>query len=288
MKCGTSTLHEQLASRRRFFMSTPKEPNFFSDDAAYHRGMTAYEALFTAALPSQIVGESSTHYTKLPTFDGVADRIFEHTPHARLIYVVRDPMARLVSQYVHEWSNIEVREPIDEAVRIHERFVAYSCYYRQLEPFLARFGPERIALVFFEKMIADPVSELERVARFVGDDAEEPFVWHEEIARQNVGADRLRKSALREGFKATKAGAFLKRVLPPSLKDSLKSFWKMKKRPELSSEVEAELREIIDADLAKFGRLIDLELTSRNFRDVARGTVPVLRSDAAQLVLRGR
>ena len=35
MKCGTSTLQAQLALQDGIFMTTPKEPNFFSDDAVF-------------------------------------------------------------------------------------------------------------------------------------------------------------------------------------------------------------------------------------------------------------
>jgi len=49
MKCGTSTLHEQLAAQRSVYMSTPKEPNFFSDDEQWGRGIGWYTSLFEAA-----------------------------------------------------------------------------------------------------------------------------------------------------------------------------------------------------------------------------------------------
>ena len=67
MKCATSTLHDQLARQPGLFMSVPKEPNFFSDDAQYARGFAWYTSLFADARPGTIRGESSTHYTKLPT-----------------------------------------------------------------------------------------------------------------------------------------------------------------------------------------------------------------------------
>jgi hypothetical protein len=178
MKCATSTLHEQLARRRALFMSEPKEPNFFSDDAAYARGMGDYEALFEAARADQIVGESSTHYTKLPTHPHVVERIFRHTPEARFVYVMREPIARLLSQYTHEWLRDEVDRPVDRAVVELPRFVAYSSYAAQLAPYVEKFGKGRILPVFFECLVAHPEEELERVARFVGDTSEQPFVWH--------------------------------------------------------------------------------------------------------------
>ena len=49
MKSATSTLHNQLAAQPGIFMSTPKEPNFFSDDTVYAQGLAWYHGLFSGA-----------------------------------------------------------------------------------------------------------------------------------------------------------------------------------------------------------------------------------------------
>jgi len=284
MKCATSTLHEQLARRPSFFMSEPKEPNFFSDDAAYARGMAAYEALFAGARPGQIVGESSTHYTKLPTFDGVAQRLFSHTPSARLVYVMRDPIARLLSQFAHEWLRDEVDRPLDRAVRELPRFVAYSSYRAQLVPYLETFGPARILPVFFECLVAHPEAELERVARFVGDESSEPFVWHAEVAKQNDSGQRLKNSRWRDALGDSALGSLIKRALPEGVREGLKSFWKLPKKPELSQEVEREVMHELDRDLAQLGGLLGLELDCRSFARTARHTQPSLVGPPVRLL----
>ncbi|CCQ61658.1 Sulfotransferase, partial [Crocosphaera watsonii WH 0401] len=48
----------------RFFMSTPKEPDFFSLDQNYTKGIEWYESLFEEAKPHQICGEASTTYSR--------------------------------------------------------------------------------------------------------------------------------------------------------------------------------------------------------------------------------
>ena len=85
MKCATSTLHYQLAAQLGIFMSTPKEPNFFSDDKAFAGGIDKYAALFRAATPRDLCGESSTHYTKLPTYPRTVERMRRHLSNVRLI-----------------------------------------------------------------------------------------------------------------------------------------------------------------------------------------------------------
>ena len=46
-------------------------------------------------------GEASTNYTKAPLFLGVPERIASVVPDVRIVYVVRDPLERIVSQYRH-------------------------------------------------------------------------------------------------------------------------------------------------------------------------------------------
>ena len=85
-------------------MTTPKEPNFFSDDEIFARGLPWYENLFDAAASDDLKGEASTHYTKLPTYPNAAARLHAAHPDAKLIYLTRDPVERLVSHHIHEWT----------------------------------------------------------------------------------------------------------------------------------------------------------------------------------------
>ena len=103
MKSATSTLHAQLAQQPGIFMSTPKEPNYFSDDQQYALGEDWYDNLFAAAKPGELCGESSTHYTKLPDYPHTIERMKKRLAAPRLVYVMRHPVDRLVSHYIHQW-----------------------------------------------------------------------------------------------------------------------------------------------------------------------------------------
>lgn len=266
MKCGTSTLHEQLALRPSFFMSRPKEPNFFSDEPEFARGLDWYKSLFAGASESQLCGESSTHYTKLPTHPHAAERMWAVLPKARLVYVMRDPVERLVSQYLHEWSTRDVLGSLEEALERHERFVAYSCYARQLEPYLARFGASHILPVFFERMVAEPEAELARVCRFLGDPSSEPATWHEERGRQNVSSERMRASPLRDALLRVPALRWLKDRLPSGARERIKRLWRYEGRPDLSDELRARVEAKLDADLAHLGEWLGASLTCRGWK----------------------
>ena len=137
MKSGTTTLHRQLSLQPGIFMSEPKEPNFFSDDQVYAQGMDWYHSLFAVAAPSDLCGESSTHYTKLPTYPHAVERMKAAVPRLKLIYIMRHPIDRLISHYMHEQFEWRMRLPIDKAVERHPELISYGCYSQQLEPFLA-------------------------------------------------------------------------------------------------------------------------------------------------------
>src|SRR5262249_42443904 len=144
MKCATTTLHEQVARQPGVFMSRPKEPNFFSDDGVYARGPGWYASLFAEAGPADLCGESSTHYTKLPTYPRPVERMAELLPRVKLIYVMRHPIDRLLSHYVHELTDGRITVGVREAVDLHPEFVDYGRYGMQLAPFLHEYGPESI------------------------------------------------------------------------------------------------------------------------------------------------
>lgn len=258
MKCATSSLHEQLAAQPGLMMSTPKEPNFFSDEDIFARGMPWYTGLFAASSPTDLCGESSTHYTKLPVHSGVVDRLAEHVPQAKFIYVMRHPVERLVSSFIHEWSERTITEPIDEAVRKHARLIDYSRYAMQLQPYVERFGTDRVLPVFFEAMRDKPQETLERVCRFIGYQGEPR--WSEQVGQQNVSAHRLRKSPLRDTLVNMPILRWIrKNFVPKGLRDKAKTLWTMEDRPSLSTESLAYVTAKLNTDLEQLGDWLGIE-----------------------------
>ncbi|NWG93006.1 MAG: sulfotransferase [Parvularculaceae bacterium] len=255
MKCGTSTLHAQLAAQPQFYMSEPKEPNYFSNDEIYAKGEAWYRGLFKDAPAGAIKGESSTHYTKLPTYPKTVERLAALIPDAKYIYVMRDPVERLISHYIHEWSQGVIACPIDEAIDKHPELVAYSRYAYQLEPWIGRFGRDRILTVAFEDMTANPDAELKRIAAFLG--AKGEVKWRDDLETQNVSAERIRKfsgySLIVENRLAT---ALRRALIPRALRDRVKAQFQMRARPELSADRLSRLKDVFERDRGDLVRLM--------------------------------
>jgi hypothetical protein len=230
MKSATTTLHVQLSRQPGLFMSQPKEPNFFSDDDQFARGLDWYGALFESAGDDALCGESSTHYTKLPTFPHAVDRIASTFPRVKLIYVMRHPVDRLISQYVHELTTGRITMGILEALETHPELIDYGRYSLQLQPYLETFGPESVLPVFFSRLVEHSQDELERICRFIGY-AGTPR-WDHAVKPQNVGSERLRQSMLREVLVRAPLLTTLRRSLVPrSWSESIKTLWRARIDP---------------------------------------------------------
>jgi Sulfotransferase domain len=134
-KCGTSALHHYLRQHRDISMSKPKELNFFIDTKNWDRGVSWYELHW----PEQIAvrGEVSPNYTAHPHLGGVPERMHSVVPDARLIFLVRDPIQRVVSQYVHNYTKrAEDRDIRTTVLDSKKTCLNRSRYLFQLEQFL--------------------------------------------------------------------------------------------------------------------------------------------------------
>lgn len=166
MKSGTTSLHEYLDTHPQIAMSQMKEPGYFVEQLNLHQGEDWYLSLFDRDGRYRYVGESSTHYTKLPDYQGVPERIHRFNPDARLIYIMRNPFERVISHYWHAVRGVHhggELQPLLKAVHKKPEYLAYSDYATQLEPYFALFGKDAVLTLTFESMIEDPQHELDRI-----------------------------------------------------------------------------------------------------------------------------
>lgn len=267
MKSATSSLHKQLVEQQGIFMCTPKEPNFFSDADQYAKGMAWYSGLFATAPEGSLMGEASTHYTKLPTHPKAVERLKKYLPNARFVYVMRHPMDRLVSHYMHEWSTGVYHCGIEEAINKYPELIAYGRYAMQLEPYFEAFGRDAVLPVFFDRLIREPQSELERICRFIGYQGQP--VWVKDIKADNVSSERIRKFPLYELLVDSGPATWLRRhLIPQGLRDAVKMRLRMQKLPVLGEADRARLEAEFDCDLAQLGTWLGTRLDCQHFKQV--------------------
>ena len=212
MKCATTALHRYLDLHPQIAMAAPKELNFFvgpreapSDDrdtwhlGNWHRGVHWYATHFADA---PIRGEASPSYTS-PSFPEAAARMAAVVPTARLIYLVRDPIDRALSQYAHHRRMGTEHRPLEEAL-LDERsqYLQRSRYRTRLLPYLEYFTADRIAIVLQEDLLGRRRETLASLYRFTGVDDD---FWTRELNELiHVGGrppqldPRLEKTAMAE------------------------------------------------------------------------------------------
>ncbi|MBW2037940.1 MAG: sulfotransferase domain-containing protein [Deltaproteobacteria bacterium] len=166
-KAGTTSLHYYLGLHPQISMSHPKELNFFVLQKNWSKGIEWYESHFTGE--TEVLGESSPNYTKHPVFSGVPKRMHSVVPEAKLIYILRDPIERIVSHYAYEFMARRENRGIREALRDLENnhYVACSQYHMQLEQYLDYFPESNILIMTLEDLSRRPQQTLQEVFRFL-------------------------------------------------------------------------------------------------------------------------
>ncbi len=208
-KAGTTSLFYYLDQHPQIFMSPIKEPHFFAPEIRaencqpQHRARIESESrsldeflsgpmrekrfggiitewddyvrLFAGARDELALGEASVCYVWSRE---AAVLIAEKIPDAKILVMLRDPVERAFSQYVHgvgegaiRWS---FREHIERNLRhrsqeicVHYPFLELGMYFEQLDRFLKQFG-RNVWVGFHEDFRKRPRDTFSEICGFLG------------------------------------------------------------------------------------------------------------------------
>ena len=186
-KSGTTSLWHYLRRHPQAFLPDVKEPGFFVEEIAWRYGLEWYERLFAAAGGALARGEASATYAMYPALAGVPGRIASVVPDVRIVYLMRDPIERMRSAYVHRLDRGDERRPIREALLTDATYVNVSRYALQIGKYLEWFPMSQLLLLTSEDLRHHREETLARVCRFIGVD---PEVEIDASGEYNRGADR--------------------------------------------------------------------------------------------------
>lgn len=255
-KAGTTALHVALAGHPELFMSPVKEPKFFLTDGppprrgggpgdvqTYHEHIWRredYEALFDAAPPGTLRGESTPFYL----YDRQAQRrIRALIPGARMIAVLRDPVERAHSNWTHLWSaGLDPIGDFPAACAAEDRRIAAGWapfwhytrlgrYGEQLDHLLTVFPREQVFIVRYRDLVDAPVQALDAICAFLG---VRPGIISQ-VPRENVTAHPERSPSHRAVSLVLRATATAGRHVPgatgTALTQPLERFLQRSARP---------------------------------------------------------
>ncbi len=169
MKAGTTSLFRDLRGNNSLFLPSDKELHLLNTDEVFtESGIREYESYFKSAIATQKCGEASTGYTKLPDIQGVPKRASEILgSDLKLIYLVRNPVGRLISQYHHNVNVGGLMLPINEAIKDYSPLINYSKYAMQLQPWIESFGIHQLKIVVFEEYINNRIEIYKSICEFL-------------------------------------------------------------------------------------------------------------------------
>lgn len=248
-KCGTTNLAAQLAGHADVAFCKIKEPGYFHQHADWQSGLEQYHALFTPQ-PGQICGEASTMYTFFPEWPETATRLFAYNPDLKLIYIMRNPVERVISNYTHNLvRGIDTVSP-EQTVLQDPGYINRSRYGVQIRPYLELFPRQNILLLIFEEYVADQAGTLRQVAEFL----EISSTGYRQVdtveQHKTVGEYQIKYEFLREFV----GSPFFQRVrtkLPTSLRQAVKRQVsnKVEETPVFSPQLRATLQRLLADDV---------------------------------------
>ena len=200
-------------------MSRLKEPNFFSDDDDVCARLGLVFLAVSSRRRNRACAASRARITpSCPIIRGPSTGWCVICRVVKLIYVMRHPIDRLVSQYVHELTVGRIKVGVREAIERHHELIDYSRYAMQLQPFIDAYGFDNILPVFFPAACRrTPNAELERIGRLPRPRG--PACGGTvSLKPQNMGKDRLRASPIRQALvQAPVLSSLRQRIVPTAL-----------------------------------------------------------------------
>jgi hypothetical protein len=246
-KCGTTSLHFYLDQHPDISMSRFKEPHIYADSRSL-RGPTSYAGLFEAG--PRCRGESSTGYSRWPAEGDAAARIHAGIPDAKFVYLVGDPVERIIADYAQQVAVGVERLPIEQALGDlldpANFYVCASRYGTQVRNYLKYFSPASLLVVEQWELRYERERTLREIFTFLGVEAS---FWSPrftpELARRD---DHVRHDGALWRVRSSPVGRMYRKLpVGPRLRVSrlVRRTARPVARPELDSELRDRLRDLL-------------------------------------------
>lgn len=232
-KCGSTSFHYYLNEHPEVFLPRQKELHYFTSHilAKQRNGKgdaevkklqakeaSQYHKFFKEAAGFNMVGEASPSYINYPE---VIPRIKESLGDVKIIILLRDPVKRAYSNYLHLVRENREDQPFFEALQLEEErksklfsdfwyYLFNSTYLDKVRAYAEAFS--EVKVVTFERFVKDPEAGMKEIYQFLGVDPS--FRVPNLDTTYNPGGSYKKNPITNFVFGQSKLKTFLRRVLP--------------------------------------------------------------------------
>jgi sulfotransferase family protein len=185
-KAGTTWLANMLQQHREIYVPDPIETHFFDVQENFNKGDQWYQSLFEGSHEGQVVGEKTPDYfwTQRGTdfHKDMPQRIFKTTPKCKLIFVLRNPVARAISAINHHVMHGRLSPFLDVEDLLFGKGVEKAStfgilergfYANELSRYWKVFDRDKCLVLFYEEnVVENPEVTLRSVFDFLSVDSE--------------------------------------------------------------------------------------------------------------------
>lgn len=283
-KAGTTSLYHYLHQHPQIFMSPVKEPGFFDfegvqpsftgplDYNSYSHitnNIRDYSSLFKGVTNQVAIGEATTWYL----YSHIAPkRIKFYIPNVKLIVVLRNPVDRAFSSFMHTVR--DGREPIrdfgkalqEEQNRITSnweyiwRYTDMGFYSVQLHRYFEYFDQRQLRIYLYEDLVEKPVDLLKDIFQFLNvDDSFTPEV----LTRLNISGTPKYSFIEMLLSDTNNVKNLLKPILPSLLRKNIANYLRIQNRikSQCPANIRRKLREVFREDILALQNLLQRDLS---------------------------
>lgn len=185
-KAGTTSVYKYLSSHPQVCASNIKETRFFLDEDyplprknEFNRELVGYAEHY----PDQCLDQTKLHVEATPDYlySSSAVMVSDLLPAAKIIFILRDPVDRLVSWYkfakqrgvldcevgFNEYVTTQFNTGIEKATPLHLRALEQGRYMTYLARFLEKM-PDRVLVLHYDILKNNPTEFMRTVCMFAG------------------------------------------------------------------------------------------------------------------------
>lgn len=164
-KCGSTWIYENIVAHPEICDKNLKELNYFSD-LYTEQSFDWYESQFCKCSGEQLKGEFSVTYLASPE---APKRIKQHFPDVKLLAIVRNPVKRAFSNYLHSIRKGDIRAdlPFGDYIKDEDN-LAPGRYHEYLANFYREFDSSQMLVIVLEEFLQDIPKGMKDIYQHIG------------------------------------------------------------------------------------------------------------------------